>query len=417
MPDRTHARATLAVLTGLNFLNYIDRYVLFAVLPLIQKEPGFRQSDFRYGLLTTAFFLCYMVAAPVFGYLADRGPRKRLMIAGAVVWSVATLLTAVTWDFWALFVRHAIVGIGEASFVTIAPGYIADLFAEKKRGRMLAVFYTAIAIGPAVGLALGGVLGARYGWRVPFYVAAGPGLLLGLLMFLLPEPKRGAQDTVVDTAERATVRGLARNGAYLTATLGMALYTFAIGGLSAWMPTYLSRACGVSLEKANLLLGLMLIAGVAATLIGGNVADRMLRRTAAAYYLLSAMALVVAVPLMLLFIYSRGRLMLFAMGAAIFAIFFNNGPLNAAVVESVSPRIRASAVAVNLFAIHVLGDEPSPPLIGWISDRTGSMQYAFLPAAFAVGAAAAVLFYGMRFAPEKQMKEAPADGVLSQAGG
>jgi fucose permease len=111
---------------------------------------------------------------------------------------------------------------------------------------------------------------------------------------------------------------------------------------------------------------------------------------------------------MLLFIYSQGTVMLFAMGAAIFAIFFNNGPLNAAVVESVSPRIRSSAIAVNIFLIHVLGDEPSPPLIGWISDRTGSMQYAFLPAVFAIAAAAAILFYGMRFAPEKQMKQTPA---------
>jgi sugar phosphate permease len=173
------------------------------------------------------------------------------------------------------------------------------------------------------------------------------------------------------------------------------------------MPTYLSRARGISLEKANLLLGIMLLAGVAATIIGGNVADRMLRRTASAYYLLSAVALVIAAPLMLVFIYSQGTLMLLAMGAAIFAIFFNNGPLNAAVVESVSPRIRASAIAVNLFLIHVLGDEPSPPLIGWISDRTGSMQHAFLPAVFAVLGAAAILFYGMRFAPERQMKDAP----------
>src|SRR5512146_2184775 len=103
MITRVYPRATLGVLTGLNFLNMIDRYVLFAVLPLIRAESGFQRSDTLYGLLTTAFFICYMLAAPVFGYFADRYPRRPLIIAGALIWSVATLLTAVTYDFWALF--------------------------------------------------------------------------------------------------------------------------------------------------------------------------------------------------------------------------------------------------------------------------------------------------------------------------
>lgn len=400
-PPRIYPQATLAVLTALNFLNYIDRYVLFAVQPLIQREPGFQRGDFYYGLLTTAFFFCYMIAAPIFGYSADRGARRRLVIGGAVVWSLATLLTAVTWDFWALFVRHAIVGIGEASFVTIAPGYIADLFAENQRGRKLAVFYTAIAIGPAVGYLVGGLLGHRYGWRMPFYVVAAPGFLLALLMLLLPEPERGAKDTLADTPERASVRGLARNGAYLSATLGMAMYTFAIGGLSVWMPTFLSRSRGISLETANLLLAVMLIFGVAATLLGGYVADRLLQRTSAAYYLLSAAALAAAVPLMAVAIYAHGTVMLVAMGAAIFMIFFNTGPLNAAVVDSVSARIRSSAIAVNLFLIHVLGDAPSPPLIGYVSDRTHSLQTGFLVTIVAVVISAAILLYGARYVPQR----------------
>lgn len=400
-PRRLYPQATLAVLTALNFLNYIDRYILFAVQPLIQREPGFQRNDTYYGLLTTAFFFCYMIAAPIVGYFADRGARRRLVIGGAIVWSLATLLTAVTWDFNTLFLRHAIVGIGEASFVTIAPGYIADLFAEDRRGYKLAIFYTAIAIGPAMGYLLGGVLGHLYGWRAPFYVVAGPGILLGLLLFLLPEPERGATDTLPETPERASLRGLLHNGAYLSATLGMAMYTFAIGGLSVWMPTFLARSRGISLEKANLLLAVMLLFGVAATLIGGRVADRLLRRTSAAYYSVSAGALAVAVPLMAVAIYSRGTVMLVAMGAAIFMIFFNTGPLNAAVVDSVGARIRSSAIAVNLFLIHILGDAPSPPIIGYISDRTHSLQTGFLAALAAVAIAAAILLYGMRFAPRR----------------
>jgi multidrug resistance protein len=414
MTARSHASAILAVLTALNFLNYIDRYVLFAVQPLIQREPGFQRGDTSYGLLTTAFFACYMIAAPIFGYFADRGPRRRLVIAGALVWSVATLLTAVTWDFWALFVRHAIVGIGEASFVAIAPGYIADLYAEDQRGRKLALFYVAMAIGPAAGYLIGGLLGHRYGWRMPFYVVAVPGLVLAALMFLLPEPERGAKDTFAETPDRVSVSGLIHNGAYLTATLGMALYTFAIGGLSVWMPTFLARTRGISLQTANLLLAVMLLFGVAATLLGGQVADRLLRRTAAAYYLVSAATLLVAAPLMAVAIVARGTTMLAAMGAAIFMIFFNTGPLNAAVVDSVGARIRASAIAINLLIIHVLGDAPSPPLIGYISDRTHSLQKGFLVTVVAMVIAAAVLFYGARFAP--RLKTTGKNGaILSEA--
>ncbi|MFB3916015.1 MAG: spinster family MFS transporter [Terriglobales bacterium] len=412
MGTRVHPRATLGVLTGLNFLNMIDRYVLFAVLPLVRAESGFQRSDTLYGLLTTAFFICYMLSAPVFGYFADRYSRRPLIIAGALIWSVATLLTAVTYDFRALFIRHAIVGVGEASFVTIAPGYIADLFAENKLARMLAIFYTAMAVGPAAGYAIGGILGASHGWRMPFYVVSGPGILLALGMFFLPEPKRGATDTVADSFERASIRGLARNGAFLTATLGMAMYTFALGGLSAWMPTFLSQERGISLMDANLLLGAMLIAGVVSTLVGGNVADRLLKRTAAAYYLVSGLALVVATPLMVLAIFTHGTLMLVAMCAAIVAIFFNNGPLNAAVVDSVSPRIRATAIAVNLFLIHMLGDEPSPPLIGYISTRTHSLQTGFIPTIVAVAVAAGILFYGKRFAPRFKAEPAETEAAV-----
>jgi sugar phosphate permease len=181
----------------------------------------------------------------------------------------------------------------------------------------------------------------------------------------------------------------------------MAMYTFAIGGLSVWMPTFLSRSRGISLETANLLLAVMLIFGVAATLLGGYVADRLLQRTSAAYYLLSAAALAAAVPLMAVAIYAHGTVMLVAMGAAIFMIFFNTGPLNAAVVDSVSARIRSSAIAVNLFLIHVLGDAPSPPLIGYVSDRTHSLQTGFLVTIVAVVISAAILLYGARYVPQR----------------
>jgi predicted MFS family arabinose efflux permease len=393
-----HPRATLAVLTALNFLNYIDRSVLFAVQPLIQREFG--RSDAEMGFLTTAFFLCYMGTAPVLGYLADRYPRRPIIIAGALLWSAATLMTAITWDFRALLLRHTLVGLGEASFVAIAPGYIADLFPEHRRGRMLSVFFMGIPAGTALGFLIGGYLGYSFGWRAPFYVVAGPGILMALAMLVLREPARGAYDTGGHSAERGTLRGLARNSAYWTATLGMAFLTFAIGGLQVWMPTFLVRLRGLSLLHANLFFAVITaVNGVVATLAGGWVADRLLRRRPDAYYVVSGVTLAVSVPLTLVAIYIRGPAMFPAIFVAEFCLLFNTGPLNAAVVDSVGAGIRASAIAVNLLVIHLLGDSLSPTLIGYISDRFHSLQHGFAAAVFALVVASVILLYGKRYAP------------------
>jgi len=395
----------LALLTALNFFNYIDRYVLPAVQPLVQKE--LHRSDADMGWLTSVFFFFYMCVAPVMGVLADLYHRRILIVVGAVLWSGATLLTAVTSDYTSLLIRHTLVGIGEASFVTIAPAFISDLFPEHRRGRMLAVFYLAIPMGTAMGYVLGGHLGPLYGWRRPFMVAAIPGFLLAAALMLLTEPTRGSADVLAATPERSElirilgIPLLPRNPAYWTATLGTAMMTFALGGLSVWMPTFLSRARGMKLNDANILFGeAVLVAGFLATMLGGWLGDHLLRKTRSAYYLVSAVGMAVALPFMVVALYHQGRLMFPAIFLALFFLLLNTGPLNAAIVNSVGAPIRATAIAVNVFTIHILGDVPSPPLIGYISDKTGSLSQGFSVAVIAVALSAAILFFGMRFAPQ-----------------
>ena len=395
---RSHPALALLLLTGLNFLNYIDRSVLPAVQPLIQKE--LHRSDADMGLLTSVFFFFYMCTAPFMGVLADRYSRRWIVIAGAMVWSGATLLTAVTYDYTSLLVRHTIVGVGEASFVTIAPALIADLFPEHRRGRMLAVFYLGIPVGTACGYILGGYMGPHYGWRAPFFVAALPGFLLALALVFLPEPARGSTDSLAPTPERSTFLGLFRNPAYWSGSLGMAMLTFSLGGLSVWMPTFLSRVRGLPLAQANLVFGgITAFDGIVATLTGGWLGDRLLRRFRGAYYLVSGAGMLLSLPFMVLAIYSPGKIMVPAILIATFFLLLNTGPLNAAIINSVAGPIRSTAIALNLFVIHILGDVPSPPLMGYISDRT-SLQTAFIPAMVATALSAAICFYGMRFAPE-----------------
>jgi len=410
---RLYPRTALVLLTALNLLNYVDRSVLFAVQPLVQAE--FHLTNAQLGYLTSAFLAFYMVAAPFTGPLADRYSRKVIIAIGAFFWSGLTLLTAVTHSYQALLVRHTLVGIGEASFVTIAPTFVADLFPEEKRGRILGVFYLAIPVGTALGYVLGGNLGERFGWRFPFYIAAVPGFLLALAMLFIPEPPRGQFDSVRETVERGTIKGLTRNPAFWTATLGMAMMTFALGGIQVWMPTFLSTMRGYSLKAANELFGgIIVLDGTLASLAGGWLGDRLLPRTKGAYYMVSAISMALGVPVMIIALFARGRAMVPGILVAAFLLLLNTAPLNAALINSVGAHIRATAIAFNIFIIHLLGDVPSPTLMGWIADRR-SLQVAFICPVIAMMVSSAILFYGMRFAPEVRVRKSPG-AVGAEAG-
>jgi MFS transporter, Spinster family, sphingosine-1-phosphate transporter len=352
------------------------------------------------GYLTSAFLICYMIAAPFVGPLADRYSRKLIISLGAIFWSGLTLLTAVTHTYTELLVRHTLVGVGEATFVTIAPTFVADLFAENKRGRILGVFYLAIPVGSAAGYLLGGHLAPLHGWRFPFYIAAAPGFLIAIAVLFLKEPRRGQFDTLKQSPERASIFGLARNPAFLTATLGMAMMTFSLGGIQVWMPQFLFSERHYSLEAANFAFGIIVVVdGILASLLGGWLGDYLLPRFKSSYYLVSAVGMALGVPFMIVALFVPGRLMIPAIALAAFFLLFNTSPLNAAVINSVGANIRATAIAMNIFIIHSLGDVPSPTMMGWVADHR-SLQAAFILPVIAMVLSAIVLFYGMRFAPE-----------------
>ncbi|MBI3474133.1 MAG: MFS transporter [Acidobacteria bacterium] len=406
-----HPRTALIVLTALNLLNYADRNVLYAVQPLVQDE--FHLSKTQIGYLTSAFLGFYMIAAPFVGPLADRYSRKLIIVFGAVFWSGLTLLTAVTHTYGELLVRHTLVGVGEATFVTIAPTFVADLFSEDKRGRILGVFYLAIPVGSAAGYVVGGYLAPIYGWRFPFYIAAIPGFLLALAVLFLKEPERGQFDTLKETPERGTIFGLIRNKAFLAATLGMAFMTFSLGGIQVWMPQFLVSERHYSLEKANLMFGIIIVVdGILASLAGGWLGDYLLRRTKSSYYLISAVSMALGIPFMIVALFTSGRLMVPAIGVAAFFLLLNTSPLNAAVINSVGAHIRATAIAANIFIIHILGDVPSPTMMGWVADHR-SLQIAFVLPVIAMGVSSAILFLGMKHAPAVRVGAAPGEAGTS----
>jgi MFS transporter, Spinster family, sphingosine-1-phosphate transporter len=262
-------------------------------------------------------------------------------------------------------------------------------------------------VGSAAGYFVGGYVAHQFGWRAPFMAAGIPGFVLAFLLWMLPEPPRGQHEEHAPANLRTLLAGLSRNGAFITATLGMALYTFAVGGMQVWIPTFLVRVRSMDLRAANIDFAIVtIINGIVATLLGGWIGDRLLKRYFGAYYTFSGVAMLIAVPFMVAAIYTGGRFMFPAIFAAVFFILIGTGPTNAALVNSVNAGIRSSALAVNVFVIHLLGDAFSPALIGRISDKTGSLQVAFWVAFVAAGISGLILLYGAKFAPRFQARAA-----------
>lgn len=382
MPRRL-AVAGLLALTAVNLLNYLDRYVISALLPALRGAP-MHLTDTRAAVLMTGFLLVYMCASPLFGALGDRGSRIRPLAIGVLLWSCATALSGMARNYLQLLAARAVVGIGEASYGTIAPALLADYFPPSSRSRVLAVFGMAIPVGAALGYAVGGLVNHWYGWRPAFYVAGLPGLLLALWIWGLPDPARGAQERERplggERSGLALYVGLMRAAPYRLTVLGYAAYTFALGGLAYWMPSFLQRVRGVpEAQAAAGFGGIVVVTGFLGTLAGGWLGDYCLRYSREAYLWLSALVTLLAVPLAIVALTAHSpQLFYAAIVLAELLLFMSSGPVNSAILNLAAPAERASAVALSVFLIHLLGDVPSPLLIGVISDAMHSLASAVL---------------------------------------
>ena len=381
---------TLFILTGLNLFNYFDRYVLSAVLPHVQQDLGI--NDAAAGWLATAFMIGYFVTSPLFGYLGDRSSRKWLIAAGIFIWSLGTVLTGFAGTFAILVGFRVLVGVGEASYATISPSYISDTFNREKRNNALTIFYVAIPVGAALGNILGGLIGEHWGWRHAFIWAGAPGLLLALLLLPFAEPERGAADGAghLDKPKPADVFKLFRVPEYLFVVGGYVAYTFALGAFQHWGPTFLNRVHGLPLARADSVLGVVLVvAGLVGTFAGGFAATAWHKRNRAAYAWVIGLSVAAAVPMSFAaFLAASQTTSIVCLGSAIFLLFLSTGPVNTLILETVPANLRASAMAVSIFMIHLFGDMWSPVIVGRLSDHWHSLQKAvlILPGALVVGA-------------------------------
>lgn len=386
--------ATLTVLTGLNLLDYLDRQLLAAVLPPLQGE--LKIGDEQAGTIATAFMLGYFLTAPIFGWLGDRLSRRWLIASGVFVWSLGTLLSGHASAYASLIFFRILVGFGEASFGTISPGWIADLFPAGRRNNAITIFYFAIPVGSALGYLMGGYMAVHYGWRSAFLWAGYPGLALAFLLFFLREPVRGASDgpAASGTPPHAGWRNylqLFKFPAYLFVVAGYTAQTFAMGGFSLWAPTFLYRVHHMELDKAGFFFSASLAAtGLVATLAGGFLATRWQRKTGAGYAWVLAGSAVLAAPMAFAaFTITDLAQAKLALVATMFLLFLSTGPVNTLILETVPVGMRASAMAASIFAIHMFGDLWSPKFVGYLSDTWGDLRRAVLcalPGALVVSA-------------------------------
>lgn len=417
------ARPALALLMGINLLNYIDRYVLAAVVPhieqtrpdffaqaqqgdtalarmlgWIQQTFGFTPHDALMGSLSTAFMATYMVGAPVFGRLAERHARWALIGLGVIVWSLASGASGLAGTFLILLMTRCLVGIGEAAYGPVAPAMISDFYPVQQRGRVLALFYMAIPVGSALGYMIGDVVArsalGRWGhewlgwasesWRWAFYLVVLPGLVLGIWSLFMRDAPRGL-------ADRATVAGpervrwrdyriLWRTPSYVLCSVGMTAMTFAMGGISFWMPYYLTHYRKAGEASTTIFGGIVVVAGLTATLLGGLAGDRLRRRFPGSYFLVSGAAMLLGFPFFLATLRAQEPFWIYTfIFLSCFCLFFNTGPTNTIIANVTHPAMRATAFALNIFLIHALGDVISPLVIGIVSDRSGgNLNRAFL---------------------------------------
>lgn len=373
------------VLFCMTLLDYMDRNVLSAVIPNLTADRasgGLGLTNAQTGSLATFFLVMYSVVSPAMGWAGDRYRRSRLLFAGVFVWSLATVGSAFATNYGQLALARCILGVGEATYGAIAPTLLLDLFPKRFRSRLLSYFYLAMPLGSALGIMVGGAVAQRHGWPNAFLVVGLPGLALAFLALTLPDPVRGGSEAVdeeelrVLASKRSTVAdylSLASNRSYVFATLAMAAYTFAIGGLLIWMPKFLIATRGIDQETATRNLGaITCVAAILGMTTGGWLADRLSRRTPRAPFLVPGVAMLAALPFAFAALLATRPATIYAcVFCAETLMFINTGPCNAVIANVVVPYLRAAAYAISVFFLHFLGDVWSPLLIGALADHYG----------------------------------------------
>ncbi|HWZ18600.1 MAG TPA: MFS transporter [Ktedonobacteraceae bacterium] len=384
-PTSRQAWFGFTILFIINVLNYADRYVLPAVLPKIQADMGL--TPLQEGLLGSSFLFVYAIASLPLGVWADRSIRKNIVALCVGIWSVATVLAGFTVNFLQLFSVRSVLGIGEAGYAPASLSLLGDFFSKEKRGRILSYWSSGTLLGAAIGFALGGLVADAFGWRYAFFLVGIPGLIAAFFAWRMLEPKRGAfessegseHDTESVPAHgsigkdfQGSLKILRQIPTYWTLVAALVFSFFTIGGTSFWLPSYIVDSFHLSVGRAGLISGAVLVgSGLIGTVAGGWLADIVQRRRPEGRLLVAACGFLIGAPLVFvaLLIHSLPIFVSVFIIAAI-SLNFCTGPLNAVIQDVIAPALRATAIGLSLLLAHLLGDAAAPFVIGAIANNT-----------------------------------------------
>eukprot|EP00057_Strongylocentrotus_purpuratus_P001924 XP_003723489.1 PREDICTED: protein spinster homolog 1 isoform X1 [Strongylocentrotus purpuratus] len=377
------AYMTVMVLFCVNLLNYSDRYTIAANLPAIQKYFLIEDNNSAAGLLQTIFIVGYMVTSPIFGYLGDRYSRKLIVAFGILTWSGLTLAGSfVPPDkFWVFLLLRGLVGIGEASYVTIAATLIGDLFVGNRRTRMLMVFYFAIPVGSGLGYISGKLVAELAGdwrWALRFTPPLGIVCVI-LILFLVKEPKRGQAETgehaMANTSYITDIMALVRNKSYICSTFGLTTVCWVTGALALWAVTAITDAyeiLGTDSTSVPIIFGVVtVIAGFLGVGMGTTIAQLLRKKTDRADPLVCAAGMLLSAPFLFIALEVSDQ----QVGITWTFVFIAETLicLNWALVPDILlavliPTRRSTGNAIQMLISHLLGDALSPWLVGAVSD-------------------------------------------------
>lgn len=363
------ARTSLILLVLINIVNFYDRHVAGALAEPMRKE--FALSDTEIGWIGTAFTLLYAVIGLPLGRLADRGSRKKLLAAGAVVWGALTALAAWAVNLPVLLVSRLGVGVGEAACAPAATSWIGDLYPPERRSRPLALFMLGVPVGGALSFFFSGPIAQRFGWRPAMIVAAVPALLLAPALLMLPEPERGASEQSASPAPGSMWQVLAIPTFWWIVVSGV-LVNFILYAVATFLPAFFGRIHHLPVGRAGIATGVVYAAGgLFGGTVGGFWGDFIVRRRPGGRMLVAALAALAAAPLA----YFGIRQSAGALAVALPLLTLTYGLLNmyyglvyASIQDIVAPALRGITMAVYFLFMYLGGASFGPVLTGRLSD-------------------------------------------------
>jgi MFS family permease len=413
---RGHAWFAFAMTIALMVFDYVDRQVIVSLFPFLKAEWGL--SDKQLGALVSIVSITVAAGALPVALFADRASRVKSIVVMATVWSVATISCMWTRSFGQLFAARAFVGLGEAGYGSVGAALIASHFPARMRGALLAGFFAAASVGSVLGVMLGGVIAAKWGWQAAFGVVGVPGMLLALLYLKVRDyrtvalaPALDAKRRSIGEAARHIVKALARSRTMLWVCIGGAAQLIVVSALWSWLPSFLNRVHGMAPQQAAIKAAMVVLAGAAGAVIWGVVVDRAgllkPRRRLAVMAALCLVAMAVLAAAFGLSLEPQTQFALIALGG--FIATCTIGPVSAIVIDVVHPGLRSTGSSVLALFQNLFGLAAGPFLAGVLSDAWGLVPALTAMPFFALVAVGAFLLAARSYESEKARTLEPAD--------